>query len=99
MALEREARVREAVNEVAASATEVRARHVAARAIAAELLPAARAHLAATEAAYARGEIDSAPVFRARERLAEIERSDLAARLAYHRAAVRRLSAACCIPL
>ena len=41
----------------------------------------------------------SAPVFRARERLAEIERSDLAARLAYHRAAVRRLSAACCIPL
>ena len=99
VALEREARVRQAVNEVAASATEVRARHVAARAIAAELLPAARAHLGATEAAYARGEIDSAPVFRARERLAEIERSDLAARLAYHRAAVRRLSAACCIPL
>ena len=99
LALEREARVREAVNEVAASATEVRARHVAARALAAELLPAARAHLAATEAAYARGEIDSTPVFRARERLAEIERSDLAARLAYHRAAVRRLSAACCIPL
>jgi cobalt-zinc-cadmium efflux system outer membrane protein len=99
VALEREARVREAMNEVAASATEVRARHVAARALAAELLPAARAHLAATEAAYAKGEIDSAPVFRARERLAEIERSDLAARLAYHRAAVRRLSAACCIPL
>jgi outer membrane protein TolC len=97
--LEREARVREAVNEVAASAAEVRARHVAARALAAELLPAARDHLAATEAAYGRGEIDSAPVFRARERLAEIERSDLAARLAYHRAAVRRLSAACCIPL
>lgn len=99
VALEREARVREAMNEVAASAIEVRARHVAARSIAAELLPAARAHLAATETAYARGEIDSAPVFRARERLAEIERSDLAARLAYHRAAVRRLSAACCLPL
>jgi cobalt-zinc-cadmium efflux system outer membrane protein len=99
VALEREARVREAVNEVAASAAEVRARHVAARAIATELLPAARAHLAAAEAAYARGEIDLVPVFRARERLAEIERSDLAARLAYHRAAVRRLSAACCIPL
>jgi outer membrane protein, heavy metal efflux system len=99
VALEREARVREAVNEVAAGATEVLARHVAARALAAELLPAARAHLVATEAAYGRGEIDSAPVFRARERLAEIERSDLAARLAYHRAAVRRLSAACCIPL
>ncbi len=99
VALERAARVREAVNEVAASAAEVRARHVAARALATELLPAARAHLAATEAAYGRGEIDSAPVFRARERLAEIERSDLTARLAYHRAAVRRLSAACCIPL
>ncbi len=99
VALEREARVRAAVNEVAANAAEVRARHVAARALAAELLPAARAHLAATEAAYGRGEIDSAPVFRARERLAEIERSDLTARLAYHRAAVRRLSAACCIPL
>jgi outer membrane protein TolC len=99
VALEREARVREARNEVAASATEVLARHGVARAIAAELLPAARAHLAATEAAHARGEIDWIPVFRARERLAEIERSDLAARHAYHRAAVRRLSAACCIPL
>jgi hypothetical protein len=77
----------------------VRARHAAARAIVAELLPAARAHLAATEAAHALGEIESTPVFRARERLAEIERSDLDARLAYHRAAVRRLSAACCIPL
>ena len=99
VAFEREARMHEAVNEVAASAAEVRARHVAARAIDAELIPAARAHLAATEAAYARGEIDLAPVFRARERLAEIERSDLNARLAYHRAAVRRLSAACCIPL
>lgn len=99
VALEREARLREAVNEVAASATEVRARHAAARAFAAELLPAARAYLAATEAARARGEIDSAPVFRARERLAGLERSDLAARLAYHRAALRRSSSACCIPL
>jgi outer membrane protein TolC len=99
VALEREARVREAMNEVVASATELRARHAAARALAAELLPAARAHLAATEAAYAKGEIDSAPVFRARERLTEIERSDLAARLAYHRAIVRRLSATCCLPL
>lgn len=99
VALEREARVREAVNEVAASATEVRARHAAARAFANELLPAARAHLAATEAARARGEIDSAPVFRARERLAALERSDLVARLAYHRSALRRMSAACCIPL
>lgn len=97
--LEREARVREAVNEFAASANEVRARHAAARAFAEELLRAARAHLAATETARARGEIDTAPVFRARERLAALERSDLAARLAYHRAAVRRMSAACCIPL
>lgn len=99
LALEREARVRAAAGELIASANEVRARHGTARALAAELLPAARAHLAATEAAYGRGEIDSAPVFRARERLAEIERADLAARLDYHRAVVRRLSAACCLPL
>jgi outer membrane protein TolC len=98
-ALEREARLRAAANEVAASAAEVRARYDAAVAIAAELLPAAREHLAATEAAYARGEIEATPVFRARERLAEIERSDLSTRLDYHRAVVRRLSAACCLPL
>ncbi len=99
VALEREARAREARNAVAAGAAEVRARHAAARAIAAELLPAARAQLAATEAAHARGEVELAAVFRARERLAGIERSDLAARHAYHHAAVRRLSAACCLPL
>jgi len=99
VAMEREARAREARNDVVASAAEVRARHAAARAIAAELLPAARAQLAATEAAHARGEVELAAVFRARERLAGIERSDLAARHAYHRAAVRRLSAACCTPL
>jgi cobalt-zinc-cadmium efflux system outer membrane protein len=97
--LEREARLSEAATEIAASAAELRARHLAARALADELLPAARAHLAATDAAYRRGELASASVFRAHERLAEIERSDLAARLAYHRAAVRRLSAAGCIPL
>lgn len=98
-ALEREARVREAVNETAASAAEVLALHDAARAIAVELVPAARAHLAATEAARARGELDLSDVLRARERLVALERSDLSARLAYHRAAVRRLSASCCLPL
>jgi outer membrane protein TolC len=96
---EREARVRVAMNQVAASAAETRALYDSARALAVDLLPAAQAHLAATEAARARGEVDLSVVFRARERLAEIERSDLAARLAYHRAAVRRQSAACCIPL
>lgn len=97
--LEREASIRAATSEVAASAIELRARHATARALAVELLPAARAHLFATEAAYGRGEIDSTAVFLARERVAEIERADLAARIAYHRAAVRRLSASCCIPL
>lgn len=96
LTMEREARAREVRNAVAAGAAEVRARHAAARAIAAELLPAARAHVSATEAAHARGEVELAAVFRARERLSGIERSDLAARHAYHRAAVRRLSAACC---
>ena len=96
---EREARAREARHELAAGAAEVSARHGAARAIAADLLPAARGLLAATEAARARGEVDQRAVFRARARLAEIERSDLAARHAYHRAAVRLQSSACCLPL
>ena len=99
VALERENHARQTRQTHAAGAAELSARHGTALAIAAELLPAARAHLAATEAAFAKGEIDTTPVFRARERLAEIERSDLAARLAYHRSAVRRLSPACCLSL
>lgn len=98
LAHEGEARARAARHEIAAGTVEVGARHAAARAIANELLPAARAHLAATEAAQARGELELVAVFRARERLAGIERADLAARLAYHRAAIYRVSAACCLP-
>ena len=94
LVLERDTLALAARNEVAASSAALAARHAAARAVADELLPAARAHLAATEAAFGRGEAEVAQVFRARERLAELERSDLAARRAYHLAAVQNLAAA-----
>lgn len=98
VAWEREALQLRIRNDLAANEAEIRTRYAAALAIAAELLPAARAHLAATEASFARGEAELSQVFRARERLAEIERSDLAARHAYHMAAIRRVSSACCLP-
>jgi cobalt-zinc-cadmium efflux system outer membrane protein len=98
IAWERDARQLQVRNDLAANEAEIRARYASASAIATELLPAARAHLAATEASFARGEADLSQVFRARERLADIERSDLAARHAYHMAATRRVSSACCLP-
>ena len=94
LVLERDALALAARNEVAASAATLAARHAAARAVADELLPAVRAHLEATAAAFGRGEAEMTQVFRARERLAEIERSDLAARRAYHLALVQHLAAA-----
>ena len=93
--LERDALLLKVRNDLAAIEAELRARHASAAAIATELLPAAKAHLVATQAALARGEAEVFQVFRARERLAEIERSDLAARHAYHIAATRRVSSAC----
>jgi outer membrane protein TolC len=97
--LERALRVQEARYEAEATALDVRARYTAATALATELLPAMRAHLTATETAYARGETDILQVFRARERLFAAEQADLAARHAYHVAATRRRSSACCLPL
>lgn len=91
--LERDALALAVRNEVAATASILRARHASAFALADELLPAAREHLAATTAAHARGEMESAQLFRARERLTEIERADLAARRAYHLASIRHLAA------
>lgn len=93
LALEREALAQAARNEVAATAAALRARFAHARDLAAELLPAAREHLAATEAAARRGEADPAQVFRARERLFALERADLDARHAFHLALVRHLAA------
>ncbi|MEO0055559.1 MAG: hypothetical protein RLZZ50_1506, partial [Verrucomicrobiota bacterium] len=57
------------------------------------LLPSARAHLSAVEAARARGETELSRVFLARERVADLERADLAARHAYHLAHLRLLAA------
>lgn len=93
LALERDALALAARNQAAATAAAVQTRHAAASAVAAELLPAAREHLTATVAAFERGELELARVFSARTRLAEIERADLAARHAYHLAAVRHLAA------
>lgn len=93
LALAQEALALAARNEIAAAADKVRVRHSAARAIAAELLPAAHAHLAAAEAARARGEAEPAQLFRARERVGELERADLAARHAYHLAVIQHLAA------
>ena len=48
-----------------------------------KVLPIANEHVRECEAAYGRGEVDLQAVFRARDRLAEIELSDLEARKAY----------------
>jgi hypothetical protein len=48
-----------------------------------KVLPTAKAHIQDCEAAYTRGELDLQAVFRARDRLAEVELSDLEARKAY----------------
>jgi cobalt-zinc-cadmium efflux system outer membrane protein len=47
------------------------------------VLSAAREHIRESEAAYARGELDIQAVFRARERLGEIEFADIEARKSY----------------
>lgn len=48
-----------------------------------KVLSTANGHIRDCEAAYARGEVDLQAVFRARDRLAEVELSDLEARKAY----------------
>jgi hypothetical protein len=58
-----------------------------------KVLPTANEHIRDCEAAYGRGEVDLQAVFRARDRLAEIELSDLEARKAYFVAYSEWLSA------
>lgn len=94
LALERDALLAEARHELDLAAADLVARHRAARVLAVELLPAARVHLAAVEAARGRGEAELSQVFFARERVGDLERADLAARHAYHLAHVRLLGAA-----
>lgn len=93
LALERDALAAEIRHEIALAAAILADHHRAARALAVDLLPAARAHVVAVEAARARGEADLARLFFAQERVAELERSELAARHAYHLAHVRMLAA------
>lgn len=99
LSLERDALLASARNELAVASAYLVARHRAARSLSTDLLPAVRDHLAAVEAARARGEAELSQVFLARERLADLERADLAARRAYHLAYVRCLTAAGRLPL
>jgi cobalt-zinc-cadmium efflux system outer membrane protein len=80
-------------NEAHAAFRAMASRHETARTIGADLVPAARQHLAETEAAFARGEIDSQPLFLARERLASFERNALEARKIFHLARIHWLAA------
>jgi cobalt-zinc-cadmium efflux system outer membrane protein len=80
-------------NEALSAFRAMSARYEAARSLADELLPAVRQQLADTEAARARGEIDSQPVFRAREQLIANDRAALEARKAFHLARIQWLAA------
>lgn len=80
-------------NEAASSWRLMKIRYEAAQKAASTILPAARTHLTNTESARQRGEADMAQVFRARERLMQIERADLEARKAFHLSRVQWLSA------
>lgn len=91
--LERDALLALAHHELVLATAELTAHHHTALALGQDLLPALRTHLAAVESAQSRGEADLAQVYLARERLAQIERAELAARLAYHLAHVRLLNA------
>jgi len=82
-----------AQNEAVASWRVMETRHEAARQAQSEIVPAARDVLRDTEAAHQRGEVDQSQVFRARERLAALERSALETRKAYHLARIQWLAA------
>ena len=80
-------------NEALSAFRAMSARYEAARSLGTDLLPAVHQQLADTEAARARGEIDSQPVFRAREQLIANERAALEARKAFHLARIQWLAA------
>jgi outer membrane protein, heavy metal efflux system len=80
-------------NETVSAFRAMSARYEAARSLTAELLPAVRQQLVEAEAARARGEIDSQPVFRAREQLIANERAALETRKAFHLARIQWLTA------
>lgn len=70
-------------NAVTASYQAMKARYRSADQLATRVLPLATKHIADTEAAYSRGETGAEAVFRARQRLAEIETAALDARQHY----------------
>lgn len=70
-------------NEILAAHSILAARYRSAAEIQAKLLPLAKKQVSDTEAAYSRAEVDIQTVFRARERLTEIESAALDARKQY----------------
>lgn len=79
-------------NEAATAYRVLKLRFRSARDTGTKLVPAARRQLEAAEDAYARGEIDFESLFACRTRLAEVEASALAARMAYHLAHAKWLT-------
>ncbi len=84
---------RAAEHEAASGWKIMNARHAEASQLQNDILPAARKLAADTQSAYERGEADAPRVFRARERLTEIEAAALAARIQFHQARAAWLSA------
>lgn len=80
-------------NEVAASHRLLVLRHAAAGQSAGKLVPAAKRQLGEAFATYRRGELEIVNVFRARERLTELERAALEARKSYFLAYTQWLAA------
>lgn len=84
---------RSAEHEAASAWKIMNARYAEAAQLQNDVLPAARKLAADTQSAYERGETDAQRVFRARERLTEIEGAALAARRQFHQARAAWLSA------
>jgi len=80
-------------NEIDAAYREMQLRYDAARSAGKILLPAARRQVESTKRAYDRGEVELESVFRASERLSEMEAIALDARKGFHLAMIRWLTA------
>lgn len=80
-------------NEAVAARRTMQAHYETARRAATQIVPAARRQLDDSESAYQRGETDVQQVFRARERLAALERASLEANKAFHLARIAWLAA------
>jgi cobalt-zinc-cadmium efflux system outer membrane protein len=78
-----------AAHEAESTVQQMRDRFAAAQQLQNEVLPAARKLLADTQASYERGETEIQRLFRARERLTNLETASLEALAEYHLARIR----------